>query len=86
MFMAAGHGFHSSSGGGRLKKYICNGVTGGCRAVVRACKQQSKEFKGAFVVAEHKDCFGGKVETKTAALMSLASSRIVSNPNMEGTG
>ncbi|CAN0124493.1 unnamed protein product [Ectocarpus sp. 4 AP-2014] len=77
MFAAAGRGFRSrSGGGGRQKNYICNGVKGGCRAVVRACKQQSEELKVTFVVAEHNgsDCSDGKVRARAAALTGMASS------------
>ncbi|CAM9821089.1 unnamed protein product, partial [Ectocarpus sp. 12 AP-2014] len=76
MFAVAGRGFGSGSGGGgRQKRIICNGVKGGYRADVRACKQQSEEFKVTFVVAEHNDydCSDEKVGKKAAALTGLAS-------------
>ncbi|CAB1114866.1 unnamed protein product [Ectocarpus sp. CCAP 1310/34] len=45
MFSAAGRSFHSGKGGGRQKKYICNGAAGGCQATVRAYRQRSEECK-----------------------------------------
>ncbi|CAB1096991.1 unnamed protein product [Ectocarpus sp. CCAP 1310/34] len=85
MFSAAGRSFHSGKGGGRLKKYICNGAAAGCQATVRVCRQRSGEFKVTLFIPEHNDCSGGKVGAEAAALEGFASAAMVSNPTMKGT-
>ncbi|CAB1106394.1 unnamed protein product [Ectocarpus sp. CCAP 1310/34] len=77
MFSAAGRSFHSGKGGGRQKKYICNGPAGGCQATVRACRQRSGESKVTFFIPEHNDCSGGKVGAKAAALEGFASAALL---------
>lgn len=85
-FRQHGRGFHAGAkGGGRQKKYLCNGAKGGCNAEVRATKQSSGEWKVSHLVSEHNQCSGGGARASTAALAPLAATALGGAPSMKTT-